>query len=79
MKSKRVINQTTEILRHLKKFKSITQKQATDLYGATRLSAIIYNFRKRGYLIDTVMLDGVTRYGTPCQYGKYVYKGQEEK
>ena len=74
-----VKNQTTEILKHLKTKKSITSIDAINLYGATRLASIIYNLRKRGYIIETKTCLGKTRYGDVCQYAKYIYKGMEKK
>ena len=64
---------------HLKEKGSITSNEAIELYGATRLSAIIYLLRHRdGMDIETVMLDGTTRYNRHTKYGKYVYKKKEE-
>jgi hypothetical protein len=45
--------------------------QAFELYGATRLSAIVFILRGRGYPIITTMKDGVNRYGHPVKYGEY--------
>lgn len=39
-------NKTIKVLEHLQKFGSITSLEAIDLYGATRLSAIIFQFAK---------------------------------
>ena len=64
--------QTKQILEHLKKYGSITSKQAFILYGCTRLSARIYDFRKLGYNIFTIDRMGGTRYGTHCRYAEYV-------
>ena len=73
-----VKNQTTEILKHLKKHRSITSIDAIELYGATRLASIIYNLRQRGYMIETKMCVGKTRYGDAVNYAKYIYKGRED-
>lgn len=73
-----VRNQTTEIIKHLKTKKSITSTDAIRLYGATRLASIIHNLRKRGYIIDTQMCVGKTRYGDPVNYAKYIYRGMEK-
>lgn len=64
--------QTNAILNHLKTGKSLTSKEAFELYGATRLSAIIHNLRNRGYVIHTLMVDGTTRFGDSTKYGKYI-------
>ena len=68
-------NQTSAILAHLRKNKSITSKEAFELYGATRLSAIIFNLRKNHDIL-TVMIDGTTRFGDSTKYAKYVYVGE---
>ena len=36
-------NKTEKVLEHLKEYGTITSLEAIDLYGATRLSAIIFN------------------------------------
>jgi len=64
-------SQTSEIIKHLKKHRSITSKEAIKLYGATRLSSIIYALRARGYGISTEKLYGVNRYGNKVPYAKY--------
>lgn len=59
------------VSKHLVKHRRITSMQAFDLYGATRLSAIIYVLRGKGYPIITTMKEGVNRYGNPVRYGEY--------
>ncbi len=66
------ITKTQMVLDHLKKHGSITSLEAIDNYGATRLSAIIFNLRKKGYSIDTIDVHSVDRYGNSVVYGKYV-------
>ena len=61
-----------KVLEHLQENGAITSIEAIDLYGATRLSAIIYNLRKKGYIIETKMLETIDRYGNPCHYGRYI-------
>lgn len=63
--------QTNAILNHLEAGNTITSKEAFELYGATRLSAIIHNLRNRGYIIHTIMIDGKTRFGDSTKYAKY--------
>lgn len=64
------MNQTKEIEHMLLAGHSITSMEAFKMFGCTRLSAKIFELRKK-YPIDMVMIDGTTRYGTPCKYGKY--------
>lgn len=66
-------NKTNEVLKHLKQNGSITSWEAIQLYGATRLSAIIFNLRKK-YNINTFMIDDIDRYGNESRYAKYVLK-----
>lgn len=70
----RVTNKHKEVLKHLQTHGSITSMEAIQLYGATRLAAIIFDLRGK-YDIDTIMMDDIDRYGNTCKYGKYVYKG----
>ena len=69
-------NKTKEVLKHLKKKGSITSWDAIKLYGATRLSAIIFNLRERGYIIDSLWMEEADRYGNISRYVKYVLKEQ---
>ena len=65
-----------KVLEHLKKYGSITSWEAINRYGATRLSAIIFNLRKQGYDIRTIMREETDRYGNTCEYANYVYRGK---
>jgi hypothetical protein len=69
-------NKTKEVLKHLQTKKSITSMEAIKLYGSTRLSAIIFNLRKRGYIIDNVWMEKKDKYGNNCQFVKYIYGGR---
>lgn len=68
-------NKTNEVLKHLQEKETITSMEAYDLYGATRLSAIIFNLRKR-YNIDTLDMECTDRYGYTCHFAKYRYRGE---
>ena len=65
-------NKTTKVLEHLQTYGYITSLEAIDKYKATRLSAIIFNLRKRGFDIDTIMIPFIDSDGTKSTYGKYV-------
>ena len=62
------------VLDYLKTHKSgITPLQAIDLFGATRLSAIIFDLKNRdGYKIITNTVEVKDRYGKSCYVAKYV-------
>lgn len=65
------MTQTEMVLWHLQNCGSITSWEAIQKYGATRLSAIIYSLRKKGYPISMKLEQSKTRYGEPVQYGVY--------
>tara|TARA_R110002012_G_scaffold150349_1_gene309626 strand:- start:1 stop:225 length:225 start_codon:yes stop_codon:yes gene_type:complete len=63
-------NSTEAIKNHLENG-TITQKQCSEFYGATRLGAIIFNLRQQGNIIKTHIRKGTTRFGRPCEYAEY--------
>jgi len=56
--------------------KGITSMQAFELFGATRLSAIIFSLRKE-YEIESVRCEDKNRYGTKVFFDRYVLKGNK--
>ena len=64
-------SQISEVIKHLRKYKSITSLEAIELYGATRLSSIIYILRDKGFGIETEMTQGKHRYGHVTNYAIY--------
>lgn len=60
------------VLRHLKEYKSITSFEAFTEYGATRLSAIIFELRKK-YIITDEWIERTNRYGENVRFKKYLY------
>ena len=65
-------NKTQSVLHHLKKYKSITSWEAITKYRATRLSAIIFNLKKKCYEFKTI-----TEYNpdTDAHYARYYLVG----
>lgn len=61
------------ILEHLKKYKSITPKEAYFEYGSMRLGAVIFELRK-DYKIRTNMIDVAGKYGNST-VAQYIYEG----
>lgn len=55
--------------------KGITSMQAIDMFKATRLSAIIFELRKR-YIITSISEQGISEDGYPYNYARYVYQGE---
>lgn len=73
MKSWKRMNKTKAILLHLQEFGEITSWEAIKEYGATRLSAIIYNLRHTYNLnIKSEIVDFKDRYGTQSNFAKYI-------
>ena len=65
------MNKTTAVLQWLQTHAGITSMEAIKNFGATRLSAIIFTLRKRGYDIETVWCDGTDRFGNPTRFARY--------
>lgn len=64
-------SQTSEIIKLLRKQGYITSFEAIERFGATRLSSIIFSLRKRGFVIETEMVQGKNRYGQSTNYAIY--------
>lgn len=62
------------VVEHLREHGEITSAEAISEYGITRVGAYICLLRKAGYDISTVIEKGVTRYGAPCNFARYVLK-----
>ena len=60
------------ISKQLKKWTAIQE------YGATRLSAIIFELRKNGWDIETEDITTRDRNGNPSTYANYIYRGEGE-
>lgn len=71
MREKRV-TKTERVLRYLEEFGSITSWQAIQEFGATRLSAIIFNLKKKGYRFEDERINFTDRYGYPGHFKKYI-------
>lgn len=78
MKEKR-LTKTERVLRHLQEFGSITSWEAIKEYGATRLSAIIYTLKKKGYIFEDETIEFTDRYGYPGHFKKYILTGKLNK
>lgn len=63
------------VLQYLKENKSITSLEAIKEFGATRLSAIIYNLRKE-HNITTQYETSKNRYGDSVSYARYILEDE---
>lgn len=67
-----MITKTNQVKTHLIEKGFINTWMAIELYGATRLSAIIYNLRNRGMDIQSVPKSTLDRNGNTCNFVDYV-------
>ena len=73
-------SQNAAILAHFRKGKALTQMQAYDLFGCTRLSARVYDIRRKfeqentGESIESVTVNFTARSGAPGHYSRYYLK-----
>ena len=68
-------NRTTkssQVKKHLIEKGKIDSWTAINLYGATRLSAIIFNLRRRGFKIDSQPISVKDRNKNICNFVNYV-------
>ena len=63
-------SQKSLVLNHLKNDNGITPMEALKLFGAIRLSAIIFDIKKDGYDIDTEIIKNGGKH-----YANYKLKG----
>ena len=67
------MNKTKAIMLHLQEKGNITSWEAIKEYGATRLSAIIYNLRYKYHMnIITETVEFTDRYGSKSSFAKYI-------
>ena len=63
----------SQVKKHLIEKGSIDSWTAINLYGATRLSDIIFRLRKRGYQIDSISRTSFDRNKEICNFTTYKY------
>lgn len=73
------MSQKEMILQHLKDYGSITSWEAIIEYGATRLSAIIYNLKKLGYGFLCEQVTRKNRYGKNTTFTRYHLVKKEKR
>jgi hypothetical protein len=79
MRTWQKMNKTKAVKMHLEEKESITTWEAIQLYGATRLSAIIYNLR-HDYNMNIISQEVAfkDRYGNNASYVKYILVKDDE-
>lgn len=68
-------SQRSEVLNYMMNHNYITAEIAHNLFGVNRMGSVISDLRDKGIIIDTVMVETTNRYGNPCRYGRYFYRG----
>lgn len=63
--------QSSVVLAHMQEHGSITSMEAFELYGVTRLSAVVFNLRAAGHSIESVTEHTTNRYGRRVSYARY--------
>lgn len=66
------------VLKYLQEEGSITSMDAIREFGATRLSAIIFNLKKDGYIIRTETETSKNRWGDKVTYARYFLEGDDD-
>ena len=66
------VTQRERVLRYLKDNNSITSWEAIKEFGATRLSAIIFDLKKEGHCFDEEWVSTTNRYDEPVTFKKYI-------
>lgn len=65
------MTQTQAVLDVLKSGDSISSMEAFSEFGITRLSAIIFRLRQKGYDIDSEDVETTNRFGGKVRYARY--------
>lgn len=74
------LTQVDMVAKHLKDNKQgLTSWEAIKEYGCTRLSAVIYILKKKGYNIAKETVYSRNRYGNPVHFARYYLIGIENK
>ena len=75
---KEMTSQKDMVLKHLKLYGSITPKEAMDMYGIMRLSAIIFDLKEENWWIKTEMVTAKNRFNKNTKFAKYTMAIEEE-
>ena len=71
------MTKTQAIKEHLLERGSITSWEAIQMYGETRLAAIVCNLRYRGWHIESVWKKGTDRNGNDSRWVEYIYFAED--
>ena len=64
------------ILNHMEKYGGITQAEAFNRYGVSRLAARIADLRKEGHVVMMIPTEAKNRYGKKVRFATYRLVGK---
>lgn len=70
------MTQIDMIKEYLRKNQTLTSLEAINMFGCTRLAAVIHKLKSRGWKIVTINETGKNRYGKSVTYAVYVCLGE---
>lgn len=70
-------SQINRILSYLKKYKTITAKEALENIAVERLASRIHDMKERGIPVQDKFVNGVNRFGEPTRYKIYWIEEEE--
>ena len=65
------MTQNERLLAWLESGRTITPREADDMWGCMRLGARIKDLKDRGYPIISERVDGVNKLGDKCHWARY--------
>lgn len=68
--------QQERVLNYMNEFGSISSLEAFKDLGVTRLSAVIFNLKRKGHVIASITEKSQNRYGEPVHFSRYRLVGQ---
>ena len=72
------MNQTDMVLNHMRRYGSITPREADSEYGIMRLGARIWDLKRIGYRIKKEEVKSTNRFGDPVHFARYRLEGDNE-
>lgn len=72
------MTQEERVLRFWKTRKGITQLQANQYLGVSRLAAVIFDLRQKGYNIESEIIEVTNRWGEKTRVARYYLKDTKQ-
>lgn len=70
------MSQKSRVLDYMMRNGSITQLEASNELAVMRLGARIFELKAEMHPIETVMQEGVNRFGEPTRFARYYWAGK---